>query len=160
MNEVPDRLNREIYSIGIQGLSLEALIRALLREDIELVFDIRRRPSRDSPRLPAKQLADACSEANIYYVHRPELGTSTEFLRGGDPQGRLDIAKYREYLRHGHGETLRWAGDAARRHHTCVVGCNADPKHSHRQYFLEEVARAGRLRVVHLSPQLEPAIGP
>ena len=158
MNYAPDHLNKEIYSIGLEGLKLDELIRVLLNEDIELVLDIRRSPSRQSPRLPAKRVAQACSDADVYYIHRPELGTSSEFLRSGDRSDQLDSAKYRRYLRQRHHESLLWVGAAARRHRTCVIGCKADPKQSHRRFFLEEVERVNPLRIIHLAPQLHGAV--
>ena len=152
MNTSSGRLNKEIFSVGIEGLKLPDLIAAFLDDDIELVLDIRRRPSRQSPRLPAKTLAVACAEASIYYIHRPELGTSREFVHHSSTDAKLDVRKYRTYLRR-HTETLESVGDAARRHRTCVIGCTADPRRAHRRIFLQEVARLTGLRVVHLRPQ-------
>lgn len=152
MNSSPGRLNTEVFSVGIEGLKLPDLIAALLDDDIELVLDIRRRPSRQSPRLPAKTLAGTCAEASIYYIHRPELGTSPEFVHDGTDRGTLDVRKYRTYLRR-HTGTIESVGAAARRHRTCVIGCRADPRRAHRRIFLQELARVSGLRVVHLDPQ-------
>jgi uncharacterized protein (DUF488 family) len=66
---------KEIFTIGHSTHSLEAFVNLLLRNEIELLVDVRRHPgSRHEPQFGEVALRGALAEQGIDYLHLPALG--------------------------------------------------------------------------------------
>jgi hypothetical protein len=63
-----------LYHIGYEGVSLEAYIAKLLRNNIVCLCDVRKNPYSQKYGFSKAELRKALSLINIVYVHIPELG--------------------------------------------------------------------------------------
>lgn len=63
-----------LFTLGYEGLTIDAYLNLLEEEHIALLVDIRRNPLSRKYGFSKKQLAQATSLASIEYLHLPELG--------------------------------------------------------------------------------------
>jgi uncharacterized protein (DUF488 family) len=63
-----------LFTIGYEGLSLEAYLNKLIRHDVNVLFDVRRNPLSMKYGFHKSQLQGACEGVGIRYRHLPELG--------------------------------------------------------------------------------------
>lgn len=67
-----------IYTIGYEGISLEAYINKLIKNDIKLLCDVRKNPFSRKFGFSYKWLNDVLPQVGIDYVHIPELGIESK----------------------------------------------------------------------------------
>ncbi|HSB58252.1 MAG TPA: DUF488 domain-containing protein, partial [Methyloceanibacter sp.] len=125
---------KAICTIGYEGGTVDAFIRALKRARVELVLDIRAAPVSHKKGFSKNQLAAHLSEAGIGYRHLRGLGTpkrGREAARAGDLEGfeRIFLAHMDE------PEALLDLGEAialAKAQPVCLLCLERDPEHCHR----------------------------
>ena len=85
-------LNSEtvLYTIGYEGISLEAYLNKLIKNDIRLLIDVRRNPLSQKYGFSKKLLSDFCSRLNIDYIHIPEVGIDSSKRRELNSQDDYD----------------------------------------------------------------------
>lgn len=66
--------NKVIYTIGYEGISIEAYINKLIRNDIKLLLDVRKNPFSRKFGFSYKALNNILPKLGIEYAHIPELG--------------------------------------------------------------------------------------
>jgi uncharacterized protein (DUF488 family) len=71
-----------IFTVGYEGLSVEALLNGLLREGIECVVDVRNNPVSRRFGFHKSTLARLCASLGFDYEHLPELGIEPEARSG------------------------------------------------------------------------------
>lgn len=71
---LPQKKNRSIYTIGYEGRSLEEYINCLIKEDIKILFDLRKNPISMKYGFSKKTLSKALETVKIGYKHFPGLG--------------------------------------------------------------------------------------
>jgi len=144
------RFQKQIFIASLENGGSPALVEELSGEDIELVLDIRRWPARHWRRHPPEQLAPVLTAAEVYYLHRPELGPEPgHWLAGGD-RWKLNTRAYRRLLRSREG-AVAWAAGLALRHRTCVVSQFAAPNDADRRVLAEVIGELAGLRSLALS---------
>jgi uncharacterized protein (DUF488 family) len=123
-----------ICTIGYEGGTVDAFIRALKQARVELVLDIRAAPVSRKKGFSKNQLAAHLSDAGIGYRHLRGLGTpkfGREAARGGDVE-RFE----RIFLAHmDEPEALLDLGEAialAKEQPVCLLCLERDPEHCHR----------------------------
>ena len=67
-----------LFSIGYEGLSLEAFINRLLQNNIKTLVDVRRNPISRKCGFSKKVLSHSLEKTGINYTHIPELGIASE----------------------------------------------------------------------------------
>ena len=67
-------MEMSIYTIGYEGLDIDAFIWLLDKREIETLLDIRELPLSRKPGFSKKSLAGVLAAAGIEYIHLPELG--------------------------------------------------------------------------------------
>ena len=125
---------KAICTIGYEGGTVDAFIRALKQACIELVLDIRAAPVSRKKGFSKNQLAAHLSEAGIGYRHLRGLGTpkrGREAARAGDVEGfeRIFFAHMDE------PEALLDLGEAialAQAQPVCLLCLERDPERCHR----------------------------
>jgi uncharacterized protein (DUF488 family) len=157
-----------VVTIGVYGFSLEALLEALRRADVRVLFDVRqRRGVRGSEYswANAKRLQAALAEAGIAYEHHPELAPTTELRQlqyaeddrqGVGKRSRAELApQYRDrYI----AEILDQADLDAVAASLPDDGAGAlfcverDPEACHRSLVAERLEAEHGLAVTHLRP--------
>ena len=63
-----------IYTIGYEGITLEAYINKLIKNDIKLLCDVRKNPFSRKFGFSSKSLNNILLKLNIQYIHIPQLG--------------------------------------------------------------------------------------
>jgi uncharacterized protein (DUF488 family) len=81
-----------IYTIGYEGVTMDAFIVALRAAGVERVIDVRALPLSRRPGFSKSTLAASLREAGIDYVHLKALGTPK---RGRDAAKKGDVATLR-----------------------------------------------------------------
>jgi uncharacterized protein (DUF488 family) len=123
-----------ICTIGYEGGTVDAFIRALRDAGVELVLDIRAAPVSRKKGFSKNQLAAHLAEAGIGYRHLRGLGTpkrGREAARGGDVESFERI--FHEHMEEP--EALLDLGEAialAQAQPVCLLCLERDPEHCHR----------------------------
>ena len=63
-----------LYTIGYEGISLEAYLNRLIKNDIKVLVDVRNNPLSMKYGFSKSQLKTYCESLNIEYIHIPEVG--------------------------------------------------------------------------------------
>lgn len=69
---------KQLFTIGYEGISLEEYINKLIVEDIRVLCDVRKNAYSQKYGFSKSQLTKACEGVGIKYIHFPELGIDSE----------------------------------------------------------------------------------
>lgn len=127
--------NRQIFTIGYEGKSIDEYIAELKEHRVALLCDVRNNPNSRKPGFAKKRLAERLERNGIAYRHFPELGiaredrknvvTPEDYRKLFDRYERRTLAKREETL----GEIIALLADYPRIALTCF---EADPQACHR----------------------------
>ena len=70
--------SKTLFTIGYEGITIEAYINKLIQNDIRLICDVRNNPISRKFGFSKTMLSSILQEINIAYVHMPELGIVSE----------------------------------------------------------------------------------
>ncbi len=79
-----------LYTLGYEGISLEAYLNKLIRNDIKVLVDVRNNPLSQKFGFSKSQLMRYCEGLNIEYVHFPEVGIQSEYRQQLNKQSDYD----------------------------------------------------------------------
>lgn len=129
-----------IYSVGYEGLELEALVDHLASAKVSLLIDVRLNPVSRRRGYSRKALSAALEDAGIEYRHEPALGNPQDnrdsFRRGDGEEGRR---RMREILENGSETALRRLTEDARGARVAVLCVERDRLRCHRDVITEMV---------------------
>ena len=80
-----------LFTIGYEGLSLEAYINKLIINDIRLLCDVRKNAYSQKYGFCKAQLETACRGVDIKYIHVPQLGINSDQRQDLRSQKDYDI---------------------------------------------------------------------
>ncbi len=154
----------EIFTIGYEGVSIDAFIAALQKAGIETLVDVRAVAISRRKGFSKTALSERLQAENIRYVHLRALG---------DPKPGREAARagrYREFERiyDAHLDTptaqasLTEAGELVANSTSALMCFEADATHCHRTVIARRLAKSFKLRIVGLAvhnPGWEVAIG-
>lgn len=69
---------KALYTLGYEGISLEAYLNRLIKHDVKLLLDVRRNAKSMKYGFSKKQLANACEGIGLVYQHMPEVGIASD----------------------------------------------------------------------------------
>ena len=75
----PDLNNTTLYTIGYEGISLEAYLNKLIQNDIKVLVDVRNNPLSQKFGFSKSQLIRYCEGLKIEYIHFAEVGIQSEY---------------------------------------------------------------------------------
>lgn len=78
-----------LYTLGYQGISLEAYLNKLIKHDIKVLVDVRNNPLSQKFGFSKSQLIKFCEGLNIEYIHLGEVGIQSEY--------RQELKEQRDY---------------------------------------------------------------
>src|ERR1039458_2530298 len=79
VNKARPNLNKTIlFTIGYEGISLEAYLVKMLKNNIKMLVDVRSNPLSMKYGFSKSQLKKYCESLGIQYVHFPDLGIQSE----------------------------------------------------------------------------------
>jgi uncharacterized protein (DUF488 family) len=141
------------YTIGYEGLILDAFVALLGQHGIEQIIDIRRLPLSRKPGFSKRGMAAALEAAGIGYTHLAALGTPKELrdaVRSTRDYDAFFAAIEREI--EGQHEALDAAHALIVRRPSALLCVEADPRHCHRLTVADQLVRRadGALAVEHL----------
>ena len=82
--------NITLYTIGYEGISLEAYLNKLIQHDIRLLVDVRNNPMSQKFGFSKSQLIRYCTSLNIEYIHYAEVGIQAEYRQELNVQSDYD----------------------------------------------------------------------
>lgn len=89
---------RQLFTIGYEGVSLEQYINKLIIEDVRVLCDVRKNAYSQKYGFSKSQLEKACEGVGIQYVHVPALGIESDKRQDLKTQHDYDIL-FEEYER-------------------------------------------------------------
>jgi len=127
-----------IYSVGYEGMTVEALVDRLAGAKVTTLIDVRLNPISRKPGFSRKRLTEALGNAAIEYVHERELGNpaaNRDSFRDGDGQaGRRHM---RKLLSNGSGPALDRLVERAMGERIAVLCVEREQDRCHREVIIE-----------------------
>ena len=123
-----------IYSVGYEGLTLDALVERLAGNRVTTVVDVRLNPISRRPGFSRNRLEAALNAAGIDYIHERTLGNppeNRESFRSGD--GEHGRARMRSILANEASEALQRVVDLAANGRVAVLCVEREPHRCHRE---------------------------
>lgn len=144
----------EIYTIGYEGISQDALFQMLVFHDIQTLLDIRQLPQSRKPGLSKTALGLASANYGMQYQHLRALGTPRDLryqrkIDGDEAAFRLG---YLTYLA-TQGAAMEALVEQTQRERCCLLCYEANVEECHRLLVANRVVEmtGGALTAVHLS---------
>lgn len=79
-----------LFTIGYEGISLEEYLNRLLKNDVQVLVDVRHNPLSMKYGFSKKQLQSYCMSLGIDYMHYPEVGIQSEQRQALNTQADYD----------------------------------------------------------------------
>lgn len=145
-------MNGRIYSVGYEGMSVDALVERLVGSKVTTLVDVRLNPSSRRPGWSRKALSASLNEAGISYVHEKLLGNPPEnrdsFRKGDGKEGRETM---RKMLSNGSAPALGRLVDLASGDRVAVLCVERERVRCHRQVVTEMVQEINpAIEVLHI----------
>jgi uncharacterized protein (DUF488 family) len=86
----PENSDTTLFTIGYEGVSLEAYLNKLIKNDVKVLVDVRSNPVSMKYGFSKNQLSKFCENLHIEYLHVPELGIQSEQRQQLDTQSDYD----------------------------------------------------------------------
>lgn len=124
----------DLYTIGYEGTTVDAVVAALRLADVQHLLDVRAVPQSRKPGFSKRLLGGTLAASGIEYTHLRGLGTPKA---GRDAVRHGDVAAMRRIFM-AHMETpeaqfdLARAGEIARGRRVCLLCFERDHAHCHR----------------------------
>jgi uncharacterized protein (DUF488 family) len=144
-----------LYTIGYEGLDIDAFLNKLLGAGITLLCDVRRNALSMKYGYSKKQLEKYCTGVGIRYLHRPALGIPSEKrqeLNGPEAYRQLFAEYANRYLPEVVPEQEELLLDVQQEHRVAIMCFEKDPGCCHRSHLAQSLAglSAEKLPVHHL----------
>lgn len=88
-----------LFTIGYQGITLEAYLNKLIKNNIKVLCDVRKNALSMKYGFSKSQLKNACNGVGIEYIHIPEVGIDSEQRQELKTQTDYDVL-FEEYKNH------------------------------------------------------------
>lgn len=141
----------EIWTIGYERGSLNAVIEALEAAKIDLLVDVRELPNSRRAGFSKRMLAASLEERGIGYRHMKALGTpkaGRDANKSGDYSTFETI--YAAALEQPAAQlALLELGDLAKAQRACLLCLEHDPAHCHRSEIARRLEGSGATRQTH-----------
>jgi uncharacterized protein (DUF488 family) len=141
-----------IFTLGYEGLSVEAFVALLKSAKIKSVCDARELPLSRKRGFSKTKLAATLRRADIEYTHARALGCPSAIRRRykSDRDWGTYSRAFRQHLRKKTAAVAELAR-SARTKRSCVICFEADFSRCHRSIVASAAARKANQRVIHLS---------
>lgn len=129
-----------LFTIGYEGRSLEHYLNRLIKQNIEVLCDVRRNPVSMKFGFSKRQLQKAVQGLGMAYVHMPELGIESSKRRelNSPNDYRALFKEYRETTLVKSTDALRRIMDLIKSHRRVALTCfEADHESCHRSCVAE-----------------------
>ncbi len=141
-----------LYTIGYEGMTLEAFIARLKETGVRTIIDVRELPLSRKKGFSKRAFAEVLHKNGIAYAHMPALGCPKTVRDSYREDGNWSAytRKFMTYLDQ-QGAAVAEVAKIARATTACLVCFEADFNYCHRSMVARAAARAGGPSVVHLT---------
>lgn len=94
----PHKSDKALCTIGYEGVSIEAYINKLIKNDIRCLVDVRRNPRSMKFGFAKSRLEHICNETGISYISIPELGIDSEERQSLDDEKSYETL-FKSYIK-------------------------------------------------------------
>jgi len=144
--------SKTLFTIGYEGITIEAYINKLIQNDIRLICDIRNNPISRKFGFSKTMLSSILQEINIAYVHMPELGIVSEKRK--DLKGPADYEtlfnEYKKNLRKKKVYVEKVSDLLCEQERIALTCFEKDPNLCHRHILSQFIKDNYAARVVNL----------
>ncbi len=133
-----------LYTIGYEGISLEAYLNKLIKNGIRLLVDVRNNPISMKFGFSKSQLKRYCESLNIAYIHIPEVGIGSDQRQELNTQADYDILfkKYRKYTLTKTITSQEYIVNLLKQYRKVALTCfEADIYQCHRKHLAEAITQ-------------------
>ena len=135
-------MHPHLVSIGYEGRSVDDLVNSLLKQDVQVLVDVRLNPISRKPGLSKTALSTALNEAGITYIHHRELGNpkdNRDDFRRGTPESH---ARFRALLGEEKGAAaLRHVSELLEDSVVALLCFERDHSECHRTLVVDAIAQ-------------------
>lgn len=127
-----------IYSVGYEGMTLDALVDRLAGARVSVLVDVRLNPTSRKPGFSRRRLSEALGAAGIEYIHEKELGNppdNRDSFRLGD--GEAGRSRMRSILDNGAGDALDRVIELASSQWIAVLCVEREAQRCHRDVITD-----------------------
>lgn len=148
-----NRSEEALYTIGYEGLSIEAFINLLIEHNVERVIDVRGNPNSRKRDFAKKSFAESLSKAGIEYVGMSEIGVPNKIKREYLKANRKEelFEWYEKNVLSKNLDKVETVSSLAREVNSALVCYEADPNDCHRSHlakFCQEATPS--LKISHI----------
>lgn len=126
---------RQLFTIGYEGVSLEQYINKLIVEDVHILCDVRKNAFSQKYGFSKSQLEKACVGVGIQYVHVPDLGIESNKRQKLSCQQDYDtlFEEYEQTVLPHQTKTLEYVRELIMNGRRIALTCfEKDPRQCHR----------------------------
>ena len=156
VNKEREKINSQnesiLFTIGYEGISLDAYLNKLVKNNISLLCDVRRKPHSMKYGFSKKQLQKYCNNLGIKYVHIPNLGIESDLRKELTDQESYEklFASYRIGLREKTNE-LGYIYELINKHKRIALTCfEKDHTFCHRNSLSMRINNDYNIPVLHI----------
>lgn len=131
-----------LFTIGYEGISLEAYLNRLIKNDVKVLVDVRNNPLSQKYGFSKSQLIRFCDNLNIEYRHFPEVGIQSAERKELKDQHDYDelFCGYRERTLATTGSTQQLILDLLKEKKRIALTCfEANICQCHRKHLAESI---------------------
>lgn len=77
----PTNTNTQVFTIGYEGSTIENYLNRLIKNNIQIVVDVRNNPNSMKSGFSKKQLSKMLEKLHIEYIHMPDLGIPSDLRK-------------------------------------------------------------------------------
>lgn len=147
---------QKLFTIGYEGITIDALVRTLKNVDVNYIIDVRAIPLSRKAGFSKNKLAGNLKEANIQYINLKGLGTPAEG-RLAARKGKISVMErvFQEHMRsEGAQVDLGAAIKIAANNKACLLCFEHLPNCCHRRLVANDMGARQPFEIVNLDPQL------
>jgi uncharacterized protein (DUF488 family) len=91
LKSIPNQTKKSVFTIGYEGISLEAYLNKLVKNNVKLLIDVRKNPLSMKYGFSKTLLKRFCESLNIKYIHIPQVGINSNKRQTLEKQEDYDI---------------------------------------------------------------------
>jgi hypothetical protein len=141
-----------VYTIGYQGLSVDAFLNELLQSGIRALADVRNNPASRSFGFHKGTLSRLCGHLGIEYSGFPELGITASDRANLQSLSHCEslFKRYRSDVLRNKTSYLQLLANMVTDKSTALVCMESDATWCHRSHLAAMVAEIAKINVIHL----------
>jgi uncharacterized protein (DUF488 family) len=151
-SRIPDKKETTLYTIGYEGITLEAYLNKLIQNNVRLLCDVRKNSASRKFGFSGGPLSHLLHKFNIRYVHIPGLGIESVKRKGLERKADDEalLADYKEHLPRKR-PFIKEVHDLLKKCKRIALTCfEAEPEMCHRHCISDYLEKHENARVVHL----------